>query len=52
MAGLRQQIDCFKRRLFGQKSERRIDIGSPGQMSLGEWPSEPAAPEAKGRPVV
>ncbi len=21
-------------------------------MSLGEWPSEPAAPEAKGRPVV
>jgi len=52
IAGLRQQIDWFKRQLFGQKSERRIDIGSPGQMSLGEWPSEPAAPEVKGRPVV
>ena len=52
IAGLRQEIDWFKRPLFGQKSERRIDIGSPGQMSLGEWPSEPAAPEAKGRPVV
>jgi len=52
IAGLRQQIDWFKRQLFGQKSERRIDIGSPGQMSLGEWPGEPAAPEAKGHPVV
>jgi len=52
IAGLRQQIDWFKRQVFGQKSERRIDIGSPGQMSLDEWPSEPAAPEAKGRPVV
>jgi transposase len=52
IAGLRQQIGWFKRQLFGQKSERRIDIGSPGQMSLGEWPGEPAAPEAKGHPVV
>ncbi len=34
--GLQHQLDWFKRQLFGQKSERRIDVSSPDQMSLGE----------------
>jgi transposase len=33
---LQHQLDWFKRQLFGQKSERRIDVSSPDQMSLGE----------------
>jgi transposase len=36
IAVLKQQLDWFKRQLFGQKSERRIISGSGGQMSLGE----------------
>ena len=36
LAGLQQQLDWFKRQLFGQKSERRIDTTAPDQMNLGE----------------
>jgi len=33
---LKQQLDWFKRQLFGQKSERRIVDDSSAQMNLGE----------------
>lgn len=36
LAAARQQIDWFKRQLFGQKSERRPQPVASGQMSLGE----------------
>ena len=35
LAAARQQIDWFKRQLFGQKSERRPQPVASGQMSLG-----------------
>ena len=43
LAAAKQQIDWFKRQLFGQKSERRIPEGPSGQMSLGELIDEPPA---------
>jgi len=49
---LKQQLDWFKRQLFGQKSERRIDIGTPGQMSLGEWLTQPTLPEPPSRLIA
>jgi transposase len=36
IAGLKQQLEWFKRQIFGQKSERRIEIGPNGQMTLGD----------------
>ena len=36
LAAARQQLDWFKRQLFGQKSERRFVAGHEAQMSLGE----------------
>lgn len=36
LAAARQQLDWFKRQLFGQKSERRLVADASGQMSLGE----------------
>jgi len=45
---LKQQLDWFKRQLFGEKSERRLAEVAPEQMSLGEgWhrgeaPTSPA----------
>ena len=46
---LKQQLDWFKRQLFGQKSERRILEGGSGQMNLGEVidQGEAAAPPAR-----
>ena len=36
LAAARQQLDWFKRQLFGQKSERRLVADTSGQMSLGD----------------
>lgn len=36
LAAARQQLEWFKRQVFGQKSERRILDGNDGQMSLGQ----------------
>src|SRR5215467_12842626 len=36
MAELEQQIEWFKRQLFGSKSERRIEIADAQQVMLGE----------------
>lgn len=38
LAHAKQQIDWFKRQIFGQKSERRLVTTNDGQMSLGELP--------------
>ena len=53
LAAAKQQIDWFKRQLFGQKSERRIPEGPSGQMSLGEVIDQaPAQPPAEERTVA
>jgi hypothetical protein len=36
LVAARQQLDWFKRQIFGQKSEKRFVAGEDGQMSLGE----------------
>lgn len=36
LVAAKQQIDWFKRQIFGQKSERRILQDAPDQLSLGE----------------
>jgi transposase len=53
IAGLKQQLEGFKRQIFGQKSERRIEIGPNGQMTLGDWSPPPASPPApQGRVIA
>ncbi|MBL0354876.1 MAG: hypothetical protein IPP03_20365 [Dechloromonas sp.] len=52
ITALKQQIDWFKRQIFGQKSERRIDVTPSGQLSLGEFPTPPPGSESPGRPVA
>ena len=52
ITALKQQIDWFKRQIFGQKSERRIDVTPGGQLSLGEFPTPPPGSESPGRPVA
>jgi transposase len=52
---LKQQLEWFKRQVFGQKSERRIIDGAAGQMSLGEAinPEQTSAPPSPiERPVA
>ncbi len=49
ITALKQQLDWFKRQLFGQKSERRIEVGANGQMSLGELLT---LPEPNGRVIA
>jgi transposase len=44
-AELQQQLDWFKRQLFGAKSERHISLDESRQMTLGEM-AVPEAPEA------
>ncbi|MCL6272315.1 transposase, partial [Sansalvadorimonas sp. 2012CJ34-2] len=44
---LKSQLDWFKRQLFGQKSEKRLVIENPDQISLADIlasPSEPTTP--------
>jgi transposase len=49
---LKQQLDWFKRQLFGQKSEKRILVGGGGQMSLGEVIDQGEAAAPPERPVA
>jgi len=52
---LKQQLDWLKRQVFGQKSERRMVEGIPGQMSLGETLTQEqtvAPPPPVERPVA
>ena len=45
---LKSQLDWFKRQLFGQKSEKRLIIQNPDQISIADIltnSSEPAVPE-------
>jgi len=52
ITALKQQLDWFKRQIFGQKSERRIETGPNGQMSFGEFLTQPTLPEPPGQPVA
>lgn len=49
VAWLEQQLDWFKRQIFGQTSERRPVEPAPGQMSLGEAFDSPAPESAPSR---
>jgi transposase len=49
---LEHQLRWFKKQLFGEKSERRIDLPpDPSQLSLGESLASSAAPDEKTRVV-
>ena len=52
ITALKQQLDWFKRQLFGQKSERRIETGPNGQMSFGELLTQPTLPVPPGQQVA
>ncbi len=57
LVAARQQLDWFKRQLFGQKSERRLVADSSGQMSLGDMidagsAAAPAEPPGAGALVA
>jgi len=52
ITALKQQLDWFKRQLFGQKSERRIETGPNGQMSFGECLPPPTLPAPPGQQVA
>ena len=41
---LQQQLDWFKRQVFGAKSERHVTIDDSRQLTLGEMPAAEAAP--------
>jgi len=50
--GLQQQLDWFRRQLFGQRSERRVPPPPVGQLSLGEDFAADPAPSAPERSVA
>ena len=50
--GLQQQLDWFRRQLFGQKSERRVPPPPVEQLSLGQDFSSTEAPQAPLRTVA
>jgi transposase len=53
LAATKQQLDWFKRQLFGQKSERRLKEVSSVQMSLGELGTDAqAGVEAKKQVIA
>jgi len=52
LQGLQQQLDWFRRQLFGQKSERRVPPPPVGQLSLGEDFTADPAPSAPVRSVA
>ena len=49
---LQQQLDWFRRQLFGQKSERRVPPSPVEQLSLGQDFSSTEAPQAPLRTVA
>ena len=52
VAALQQQLEWFRRQIFGQKSERFIPVSESGQLHLGEVfpvPAEAADPLATSR---
>ena len=51
-AAAKQQLEWFKRQIFGQKSEKRVAPPPPGQMHLGELPIPEAHPDAPGQKVA
>ena len=52
ITALKQQLDWFKRQLFGQKSERRLETGPSGQLSFGELLTPPTLSAPPGQPVA
>ncbi|AGA88886.1 transposase (plasmid) [Thioflavicoccus mobilis 8321] len=51
IAQLEQQLAWFQRQIFGEKSERRLLLPPPGQLSLGEGFTTPGAAPASDTPV-
>ncbi|WP_373691135.1 transposase, partial [Endozoicomonas sp. SESOKO3] len=52
LSSAKQQLNWFKRQLFGEKSEKRFTIDNPDQMDLGEifkTPSDVPPPETGKR---
>ena len=51
---LQAQLDWFKRQLFGQRSERRLHPGPPGQLGLADvlGLDEPAPPSAQATAIT
>ena len=50
LSSAKQQLNWFKRQLFGEKSEKRLTLENPGQMDLGEifkTPSNTPPPETE-----
>jgi len=52
LRGLQQQLDWFRRQLFGQKSERRVPPPPAGQLSLGQEFAAEQAPQVPLRTVA
>lgn len=52
IARLEQQLEWFRRQIFGQKSERRLIPVPAGQLHLGEVPLPETAPEQPTKPVA
>lgn len=52
VTALQQQLDWFKRQLFGQKSEKRLPDPPAQQMSLGELFQTLPTQEPKAQPVA
>lgn len=49
---IQHQLEWFRRQLFGQKSEKRLVLPNPAQMSLGELPIPASPPDVPGKPVA
>jgi len=52
LQSVQQQVEWFRRQLFGQKSEKRHLEPDPKQMTLGELPVPETAPEPAGKKVA
>ena len=49
---LKQQLNWFKRQLFGETSEKRLSVKNPDQMDLGELFKTPSETSLPGAEVV
>lgn len=49
---MKHQLEWFRRQLFGQKSEKRINDADPHQMNLGELPVPESSPPPPGKDVA